>query len=356
MYCGYSSRPVGERLVGRRLVVAHHAGHEPSDRLDHDQRRDLTAGQHEVADRELAVDQVVARPARRLPRSARRAARSRPSPRAHAPRAWSKRSAAGAEQVERPRADRRPRPRRRAAPASAPSRPRHRTASRRPIDADRSRPSAGRAPGGREGPARGPSPIRLCPSEAFDERREDREDVDPHVRSAFTRTGRRADRRRPGRPRQRHDERGRDQHAAIELEQVARRVRDERRDEAEGVAGHVEHERPDELVHPQRVGIVESAPPRGRRRAAPRPPRGCRHLRSARRRSPAAGASVSTRKLPVRRLEHRAGFDPLEPVRHEVDDDVALQPVRSPDRADLEHVSRRSRRLPRPRRGRPQPA
>jgi hypothetical protein len=37
--------------------------------------------------------------------------------------------------------------------------------------------------------------------EAFDKRREDREDLDPHVRSAFTRTGRWADRRRPGRPR-----------------------------------------------------------------------------------------------------------------------------------------------------------
>jgi hypothetical protein len=44
-------------------------GTSRGDGLDHDQRGDLAAGQHEVADRELTVDQVLA-DARRLPRSA----------------------------------------------------------------------------------------------------------------------------------------------------------------------------------------------------------------------------------------------------------------------------------------------
>ena len=36
VYCGYSSRPVGERLVVPRRRVAHDPGHEPRHRVDHD--------------------------------------------------------------------------------------------------------------------------------------------------------------------------------------------------------------------------------------------------------------------------------------------------------------------------------
>ena len=55
-------QPGGERLLGRRRVVAHHPGHQPTDRLDHDHRRHLSPGQHVVADRQLAVDEVLAHP------------------------------------------------------------------------------------------------------------------------------------------------------------------------------------------------------------------------------------------------------------------------------------------------------
>ena len=52
----------GEGLVAGRLVVAHDARHQPGDRLhDHEGGR-LPPGEDEVADRQLAVDQVAADP------------------------------------------------------------------------------------------------------------------------------------------------------------------------------------------------------------------------------------------------------------------------------------------------------
>ena len=50
---------VPEALVDGRLVVAHHPGDQPGDRLDDGDGRRLTAGQHEVAEGQLAVGQVV---------------------------------------------------------------------------------------------------------------------------------------------------------------------------------------------------------------------------------------------------------------------------------------------------------
>ena len=54
--------PVGERLLGRRRLVAHDARHQPRHRLDHDERRGLAAGEDEVADRQLAVAEMVGDP------------------------------------------------------------------------------------------------------------------------------------------------------------------------------------------------------------------------------------------------------------------------------------------------------
>ncbi len=55
-------QPVGEGLVGTRHLVAHHAGHEACDRVDHHEGGRLTAGEHVVADRQLAVAQVIGNP------------------------------------------------------------------------------------------------------------------------------------------------------------------------------------------------------------------------------------------------------------------------------------------------------
>ena len=54
-------------------------GHQPGHRVDHHERRRLAAGEHEVADRELAVAAGGRRPAGRRLRSGRRAARTRPA-------------------------------------------------------------------------------------------------------------------------------------------------------------------------------------------------------------------------------------------------------------------------------------
>ena len=56
VYCGYSSSPSRERLLGGRRVLDG-AGQQPDDGVDDDERRQLAAGQHVVADRQLEVDQ-----------------------------------------------------------------------------------------------------------------------------------------------------------------------------------------------------------------------------------------------------------------------------------------------------------
>ena len=59
---GTRAGPIGEALLVGRVLVAQHAGEQPGDRLDHHQGGQLPAGQHEVAHRELAVDQMVGHP------------------------------------------------------------------------------------------------------------------------------------------------------------------------------------------------------------------------------------------------------------------------------------------------------
>ena len=56
---GVLEQALGERLVVRRFGVAHHAGHEPGDDLEHRHGRDLAAAEHVVADRQLVVDEML---------------------------------------------------------------------------------------------------------------------------------------------------------------------------------------------------------------------------------------------------------------------------------------------------------
>ncbi len=53
---------VAERLLGRRRLVAQDSRQQSGDRLDHDQRRAFAAGEDEIADRHLAVAQMVGDP------------------------------------------------------------------------------------------------------------------------------------------------------------------------------------------------------------------------------------------------------------------------------------------------------
>ena len=137
-----------------RLVVAHHAGHEPSDGLDHDQRGHLAAGQHEVADRQLVVDEVLAHPlvdALVAPAQQREAVRRRQRTRLALVEALGRRGRAGTAAAP----DRRPRPRRTAARACStmPAPPPNGVSSTDAMRIGRV-PSAGRAHAGRAGLAR----------------------------------------------------------------------------------------------------------------------------------------------------------------------------------------------------------
>ena len=48
-----------ETLVGGRVGVARDARNEPSGRFDDAEHGELAAGEHEIADRDLSIDQVV---------------------------------------------------------------------------------------------------------------------------------------------------------------------------------------------------------------------------------------------------------------------------------------------------------
>ena len=50
---------VCERLLAGGPGIPHDAGHQTTHRLQHDHRRHLTAVEHEVSDRELAIDEVL---------------------------------------------------------------------------------------------------------------------------------------------------------------------------------------------------------------------------------------------------------------------------------------------------------
>ena len=111
-------------------------GEEAHDRVDDDERGELAAREHVVADRELLVD-VRARRARRRPRSARRRGAA-PAPPASARGARLREAARRAPRAGCGAGGRRPRrarSRRPAARASSPCPGRRRTACRRPAGA-----------------------------------------------------------------------------------------------------------------------------------------------------------------------------------------------------------------------------
>ena len=153
VYWGYSSSATGEALLCSGLLLAHHPGDQPDAGVDQHQRRDLAAGEHVVADRDLLERPRARSAARRPPRSGRtRPPRRRPWPaRRPAPASAARRAGSSAGE-----GGRRPRPRRSRAPARRPSSPcrdRRRPACRRRCDACRwhergcprlERPQAGR--------------------------------------------------------------------------------------------------------------------------------------------------------------------------------------------------------------------
>ena len=151
-------------------------GHQAADGLDDHEGGDLASGEHVVADRQLAIDEMVGDP---LVDAFVAAAQQRepvgvPPARVPSPdRTADHRARAGAAAG----AGRRPRRPRTRARARAPCRLRRRTARRRLIGAGRSHRRAGRGRGGRAGRAAAPCPTG-SPEEPLDELGEDREDVD----------------------------------------------------------------------------------------------------------------------------------------------------------------------------------
>ena len=95
-------------------------GTQPGHRLDHDERGRLAAGEHVVADRQLAVAEVVGDPLVDALVAAAQQREAAAGRRARAAIAWSKRRPLGRQQEQRARRLRPPRPRRTAAPASSP--------------------------------------------------------------------------------------------------------------------------------------------------------------------------------------------------------------------------------------------
>ena len=183
---GTRAGPSAERLLAGRRLVAHHARHQPGDRLDHDEGGRLPAGQHEVADRQLAVDQVRAHPLVDPLVAPAQQART-PAPAASsAARAWSKRRPPGSSRKQRAGAARPPPPRRTPARATAPSRrppPNGRVVDRAVavggVVAQVVDPHVDHAPLAR------PAEQALA-AKRVDEAGEDREDVDPERHAAPT--------------------------------------------------------------------------------------------------------------------------------------------------------------------------
>ena len=142
VYCGYSSRPAENDSSSADVGVAEHAGHEPRDRVDHDERaraRRPTARSR----RARAPRRSRARSrARRCPRSGRTRARGAACAASSRTRAWverrARRATAGCGAAAAPRRPTLRRSRRPAARASSPCRDRRRTACRRRCGGDRS--------------------------------------------------------------------------------------------------------------------------------------------------------------------------------------------------------------------------
>ena len=181
VYCAKVQQPARERVARHRRLVADHARHEPRDRVDDHQRRQLAARQHVVADRQLLGRQAAPHP---LVHPFVAAAQHHDVPQPAQPLGVGVRepppsgdvstTAAGAPALRANRFDRRET----AAPASAPSPARRRTARRRRPGAGRSCNRAGRAP--RRRAARARSPARRSPpsSGRLHHLRKDGDDVD----------------------------------------------------------------------------------------------------------------------------------------------------------------------------------
>ena len=253
VYCGYSSSPSANDSSARRLLVAHHAGHEPGDRLDDHERGRLAAREHVVADRELAVAEVVGdtlvdalvapaqqREARR-PRRARSAialveARARAADRSSSGRGGSTASTAansGSGVITMP------------APPPNGASSTVRCAVGGVLTRDRGRAR-------RQTRARAPGRAATRSQRTLEVLGEDREHVDAHRGSQLRLTSRSPSGgstiTTPGSLLD--DEHERDERAVVEHEQVVRRVGLDRGDTAEHVPAHVAHLRADQLVHP----------------------------------------------------------------------------------------------------------
>ena len=272
--------PVAEALVVGRRVVAHDPRHQPADRLEHHHGGHLSPAEHVVADRQLAVDQVLAHPlVDALVAAAQQA------------------EAIGARQLAGP-----------ALVETAARRAQVEQRSRRlsPLDRREHRLGhehhAGPATEGRVVHAavriRGDGAEVVDPDvehagllglaeqalagEALDHGREDGEDVDPHARHGApvrrphatradelhrpAQSAHAAAHQRSNRPSGGSmvrapsvvlgDEHDRHQRAGVEHEQVAGRVGLHLRDRAHRRAVEERHGRADELVHPQVVVVV----------------------------------------------------------------------------------------------------
>ena len=202
--CGSSSRPRSPKLSVTGLTsLPITPGHEAGDGLDDEARGDLAAGQHDVADAQLAVDEVLAdavvdalvAPAQQAePVAGGQLVRPAPG------RSGGRRARAGTAAA----AGRRPRRRRRPAPAASACPRRRRTGCRRPCGGRRSCARAGRGVRRSSRPAVAGLAEQAGRAERVDDVREDREDVDPHAAlSSSARRGRPAGRSRSARPRAR---------------------------------------------------------------------------------------------------------------------------------------------------------
>ena len=197
VYCGYSRRPSAKDSICDRLLVDG-ARQQSDHRVDDHERRQLTAGQHVVADRQLEVHQrpdplVDALVARAQEDEVRRRRQGRGTALAEplADRVGQDHHAV------RPARARPGRPRR--ARAAGPCRRRRRRCSRRRCDAARGPTPAGRGRGSPRGRAPDPAGDALG-QRSLEHPREQREDVDLERISRRVGVGRRG-RRRLGAPR-----------------------------------------------------------------------------------------------------------------------------------------------------------
>ena len=343
-------QPVAEALLGRGGVVAHDPGHQSGHRLDHGEGGHLTAGQHEVADGQLAVDEVVGDPLVDALVAAAQQARTRRRPASSVGPGLVETPAAGSEQEQRPgRVDRLDAAKTgsgREHHAGA----RHRRGCRRRSGADRRSPERRSWTRRSSNPARPALPIRLASRPRGHQVGKNSEHVDAHgwrPAPAGHRSSRPDGRSAVNRPAWRWTMKCRGIRPPVGQDQeVARRV---------GLAPP----RPcrstcppasttvgaDQLVHPQGVGVVE------RRRPGGPVPQGLGAV-SGRRRPRKDTSHRACRPSPAGAwpgpLQRAGGTAQAAPgatrsarLVHKLHDDLAVQAVGPGDPADLQerHVA-----------------